>query len=104
MKDHHEYPKKPLGGSDIASLMLRAPGELYELHMGEDGEYSAYVVDGEALIPEWYTQAFECEGWLWVFDDDRRTARFTGKLIRVFRSGDFGIIVQILNEEDANAI
>ncbi len=95
MKDHHSYPKISLGGSDIASLILRAPGKLSALFMGEDGEYSAYVVDGEALIPEWYTQVFECEGWLWVFDDDRRTARFTGKLIRVFRSGAFGIIVQV---------
>lgn len=35
MKDHHSYPKEDLGGSDIASLMLRSPGETNELLMGQ---------------------------------------------------------------------
>lgn len=96
MRDHHSYSKVSLGGSDIASLILRSPGKLSELFMGEDGEYSAYVVDEECLIPSWYTQVFECKHWLSVFDDDRRTARFSGDVIRVFRSGAFGIIVQVI--------
>ena len=96
MKDHHAYPKVSLGGSDMASLILRSPGKLSELLMGEDGAYSAYVVDEECIIPSWYTQVFEGECWLSVFDDDRRTARFSGDVIRVFRSGSFGIIVQVI--------
>ena len=95
MKDHHSYPKEALGGSDMASLMLRSPGKVNELLMGEDGEYSAYVVDSECIVPSWYRLVFECEGWLWVFDDYSRTAEFSGKVIRVFRSGEFGIIVQV---------
>lgn len=95
MRDHHSYSKVSLGGSDIASLILRAPEKLAELFMGEDGEYSAYVVDGECLIPSWYTQAFECESWLRVYDDENMVEKFRGDVIRVFRCGAFGIIIQI---------
>lgn len=101
MRDHHSYPMVSLGGSDIASLILRAPGKLSDLFMGEDGEYSAYVVDEECLIPSRYTQAFECESWLRVYDDENMVKKFRGDVIRVFRCGAFGIIIQIFgrNEE-----
>lgn len=99
MKDHHEYGKISLGESDISSLVLRFPCGSQVLDFGEDGGYSAYQVDEECIIPEHYTIVFECEHWLWVYDDTSRTARFDGEKIRVFRAGLRGCIIQILGEK-----
>lgn len=56
MKDHREYKKIPLGESDIASLLLRHPAGCEMLDFGEDGSYSAYLVDDDCEIPEHYTK------------------------------------------------
>jgi hypothetical protein len=46
MKDYHEYPKKFIGSSDIASLIYRSWKDVGLIEFGEDGQYSAYIVVG----------------------------------------------------------
>lgn len=64
MNAHHDYSKLYLGESDIASLILvgikqdqeNKQAELVAeiLGFGMDGNYMAYVVDEEAIIPDYY--------------------------------------------------
>ena len=95
-KDHHEYPYISLGSSDIASLVLRDSRGVRELRFGEDGTYSAYLVDAECDIPDYYTLEAECRVWLSVYDDNTKTFEIQnpGKMIRVYRAGEFGCIIQ----------
>lgn len=99
MKNHHDYDKVNLGSSDIASVILRAPGKLSELHFGFDGSYSAYLVDEECEVPESYALEFETEHWLDVYDDNRRTLHVHADKIKVFSRGNGGCIIQIFGRK-----
>lgn len=95
-KDHREYSRISLGGSDIASIILRDSRGVRELRFGEDGSYSAYLVDAECDIPDYYTLEAECKSWLSVYDDSIKTFEVQNpkKIIRVYRAGEFGCIIQ----------
>ena len=95
-RGHREYPRVSLGSSDIASLVLRDSRGVRELHFGEDGSYSAYLVDAECDIPDYYTLEAECRAWLSVYDDNTKTFEIQnpGKMIRIYRAGEFGCIIQ----------
>lgn len=99
MRDHHEYKKIQLGESDVASLLLRHSAGCDVLEFGEDGGYSAYLVDEECEIPGHYNKIMECKGWLWIYDDTQRTVQINPKInalkIAVYRSGMKGCIIQV---------
>lgn len=101
MKNYKDFARAYIGSSDVASLTLRAPSAAYVLTFGEDGDYYAYIVEGEAEIGEHYRLAFECKHWLWVYDDDGRRYRAEGRnaAIKVYRAGLKGCIIQVLTED-----
>lgn len=95
-QSHREYLRVSLGGSDISSVILRDAQGVRELRFGEDGTYSAYLVDAECEVPDCYTLEAECKSWISVYDDDTKTFELQnpGSVIRVYRSGEFGCIIQ----------
>lgn len=91
-----------IGASDIASLTVRAGGKVGALDFGEDGCYSAYIVDDIAVnIPAYYTCVFSaCSEWLKIYDDNMLSFSKSFdemKNIKIYRAGDFGCIIQILD-------
>lgn len=60
MKNYKDYNKTYIGSSDSAYLTLKTiTGTTEKLCFGEDGSYSAYVVDEDTLIPKHYHKEFE---------------------------------------------
>lgn len=102
-KDYHECQVVSLGYSDIARLILSAPGAVAPLAMGEDGEYDAHIVDRRdpdnqnVVIPEHYTKQFTAEHWLDVYDDEERTYTIhaDGHTINVYRAGLRGVLIEV---------
>ena len=97
-RDHHEYQKIPLGESDIAQLLLRRPAGCELLEFGEDGGYSAYLVDEECEVPAHYIKIMECRCWLWIYSDTQRTVRINAPRIAVYRCGMKGCIIRTFGE------
>lgn len=100
MKNYKDYPKQFIGESDIASLTLRSPGRLEFLNFGEDGDYRAYIVDENAKIGEHYELELEFSEWLTIYDDTELTFKARAEKINVYRAGDFGCIIQLINKEN----
>ncbi|WP_288681565.1 hypothetical protein [uncultured Eubacterium sp.] len=103
MKSYKEFDVCLLGGSDYASLIMVGcdkEGKLVSqiLPFGEDGAYRAYLVEGEAEIGSHYSLVAEFTHWMNVYDDDSMAEKFNAKRIKVFRAGEFGCIIQLLNE------
>lgn len=96
MTHYKEYDKKYIGSSDIASLTLRFPGGVSVLNFGEDGSYTAYVVDGKAELGEHYKQVLQAKYWLKIYDDTDLVRELDGDTITIYRAGDFGCIIQII--------
>lgn len=105
---YKDYEKKHIGCSDIACLILvgcRASEgvKAEKLLFGEDGSYSAYVVEQteheDVKIESHYTKVATFNHWLKIYDDDGKTFACRGKEINIYRAGEFGCIIQILKEE-----
>lgn len=91
-----------IGASDIASLTVRAGDKVDALDFGEDGCYSVHIVEDAAVdIPAYYSCVFSAYSeWLKIYDDDGLSfsKSFDGmKNIKIYRAGDFGCIIQILD-------
>ena len=97
MKNYKEFEKKVIGDSDIATLTVRSALNLYNLSFGQDGLYSAYIVDETCIIPEHYKLVIECDYWLKIYDDEKLTFYDKGKKFKVYRAGEFGCIIQKIN-------
>lgn len=103
MKRYDDFDKYPIGGSDIAALLLSGPSGPSEpltakyINFGEDGEYSAYIVEGEAEIGTHYSLVAEFYNWMNVYDDDSLAVDFKAPHIKVFRAGERGCIIQLLD-------
>lgn len=98
---YKEFPKKYIGESDKAFLLLVSSQEEKQLTFGEDGFYSAYIVtDENCEIPDYYKKVFTCAGKLEVRDDHGQTAVFSGEQIEVYRAGEFGCIIRITGVEN----
>lgn len=64
---------------------------------GEDGSYRAYMVTGaDVEIGSHYEKVAAFKGWLRIYDDDGKTFEKSAAEINVYRSGDFGCIIQTL--------
>lgn len=98
MKSYKDYPKMYLGSSDVASLTIRTPWDAVPLWFGQDGTYSAYIVDEYAEIGAHYQRVFVGRDWVRIYDDTELTASFIGRLIKVYRAGEFGCIIQVIKE------
>lgn len=102
MKTYKDFEKKYIGGSDIAALILvGCRGEegvkTEQLHFDEDGNYSAYIVtESDVEIGSHYTKVATYNHWLKIYDDDGLTYRVDAKEINIYRAGEFGCIIQII--------
>ena len=103
VKDHHPYKRQDLGFSDIATLVIETVSQdglaLEALDFGEDGRYSAYIVDMECEIPDTYERVIthDGRGWLRVYDDEMATYRATFEHgIRIYRRRFRCCIIQLL--------
>lgn len=101
MKSYKDYEKRFIGSSDIASLVLvgcDADGLKSEfLNFGEDGEYRAYIVGSYTEIPEHYKHVYTFECWLKIYDDEELTYSERAKEFNIYRAGEFGCIIQVIN-------
>lgn len=103
MKTYYkDFEKQYIGDSDIATLILAGykRGEgfvITPLCFGQDGNYSAYIVEGEAEIGSHYEKRAEFESWMKVYDDEGLVKQFKGKRIVIYRAAEMGCIIQILN-------
>lgn len=100
MKYYKEYDRYFIGESDAANLTLKgiSPTDnniiLSSLNFGEDGYYKAYLVDLNAAIPAHYNKITEFKGYLKIYDDFALVFEIKADNIAVYRSGDFGCIIQ----------
>lgn len=96
--------KEDIGSSDVAALVLMGPkfGEGLRtqiLNFGEDGCYSAYIVDDpEVEIPNHYKKMAKFCKWLKIYDDDGLCKDYRAEKINVYRAGEYGCIIQLLPE------
>lgn len=100
MKHYKDYDKNYIGESDIARLILSYPGGVQALNFGEDGEYYAYIIDGDTIIGDHYKKVLQASTWLEIYDDTGLIRKFKGNRINIYRAGDFGCIIQIIEAAD----
>lgn len=102
MKNHYEYPLTYIGESDVSILTLVGNTQFgataCPLHYGEDGAYTAYLVDKDAEIPFCYKFTNSFVNWVRIFDDKELVKEIEGDHINIYRSGKFGTIIQVLND------
>ncbi len=102
MKTYRDFEKIYVGESDIASLILVGCYKEDELktqvlNFGGDGTYGAYIVtDTDAEIGNHYKKVATFNHWLKIYDDNEKTYEVRAKEITIYRAGDFGCIIQII--------
>lgn len=100
MRSYKLYESSYIG--DIAALILAgiSDGGLQSkvLDFGEDGRYSAYIVDEDAEIGSHYEKQHEFTNWMTIYDDDTCVRTYHAEKIIVYRAGDFGCIIQLIHE------
>lgn len=101
MKNYKEFEKCFIGASDIAALLLAGcdqEGDLVSQYVsfGEDADYDAYIVEGEAEIGSHYSLVAEFRYWMKLYDDDTLVREFRADHIKVYRAGMRGCIIQLL--------
>lgn len=106
MKTYKDFEKQYIGSSDIASLILVGCAEnglqLTKLPFGEDGTYWAYIVDeNDVEIGAHYKEETTFRSWLKIYDDSEKTYEVSAKEIRIYRAGDFGCIIHLINKEES---
>lgn len=108
--NHYHYrPRVIIGGSDVAALIAVGCGEkdlkTAAINYGGDSSYMAYLCDDRTDIPDYYTPVFTCRCWLKIYDDTGLSFDsddYTGDYNRftIYRSGDYGTIIQMRKVED----
>jgi len=101
MKNYKEFEQQFIGSSEIATLILvGCRGEegikTEQLHFGEDGNYKAYIVDANTEIGSHYRKVATFNYWLKIYDDEGLTYRINAKKINIYRAGEFGCIIQVI--------
>lgn len=100
MKSYKTYDRDYIGMSDYATLILAGVGEhglvADALSFGEDNDYYAYVVDKDAKIGDHYYKVASFRYWLKIYDDDGLAIKFEADEIIVYRAGEMGCIVQLI--------
>lgn len=86
-----------LGGSDIATLILKSPCNIGEVHTGTDGDYRGYLVDETVEIPDYYKKVYEADTWLKIYDDETMVLQVRAKKINVYNAGK-SLILQFVGD------
>ncbi len=110
-KSYKEFKKVYIGESDIATLIVRtcenyevtkenySKWGVYSLNFGKDSNYNAYVVDETAIIGEHYNLVIHGKAWIKIYDDEGLTFKARAKEIKIYRAGQHGCIIQLIEEE-----
>ena len=101
MEDYRDN-KQYIGTSDVAAVIFVGctdTGLKSEIvHMGEDDSYLAYIVnDPEIPIPDHYTLTYTFKAWLSIYDDNELANQFKADTIQIYRAGQRGIIIRLLD-------
>lgn len=106
MKSYKDFPKISIGTSDISTLiMIGFTNKVYlmPLYFGHDGTYNAYLVkrkENETVeIGSHYTKIATFNYWLKIYDDQVCTFNEDAKEINIYRSGEFGCIIEVIEED-----
>lgn len=99
---YKDYEKQFIGYSNIGSLVLAGFQNengftTIPLHFGQDGSYSAYIIEGDVEIGSHYEKRAEFDFWLKIYDDEELVRKFEAKKIAVYRAAEMGCIINILN-------
>lgn len=105
MKTYKDFHKSHIGSSDVASLIMigiKETGRSLEfLNFGEDGDYYAYIIyrkENESVeIGNHYKKVVTFTNWLKIYDDCKCTFKTEGKEINVYRAGEFGCIIEVID-------
>lgn len=101
LKYYKEFPKEYIGDSDIAALLFAGLSEngliSQWVQFGGDSSYDAYIVDEEAEIGAHYSFIVEFKHWLIIYDDLSLSRTFYAEKIKVYRAGNYGCIIQLIN-------
>lgn len=101
MKSYKDFKEDYIGSSDIAALIAVGCGKRgiksEIIHFFEDASYDAYIVNGEAEISSHYIEVATFNHWLKIYDDNELVKEFKADTIKVYRAGDFGCIIQLLD-------
>ena len=98
-KTYKDYPKQYIGLSDIASLTLRFCNSKSAkiIQFNEDNDYYAYVVTEKIKLPSHYSLIASGKNWLYIYDDSSRSFRISAPVIRVYRCGNYGVLIYAPN-------
>ncbi len=101
MKNYKDFERKTIGCSDISALILvGCRGEeglkTEVLDFGEDGSYRAYIVDADTEIGIHYKKVATFNSWLKIYDDYELTYKVYANEINIYRAGEFGCIIQVI--------
>ena len=95
MKSYKDYSKTYIGGSGSARLTLKtSDGTTELLYFGEDGDYSAYIVNEYTPVPEHYHKKFECHDSLEIYND------FGELEWSVYTAVNFGCLIKLEGAEN----
>lgn len=100
--NYKEYPKMFIGESDNASLTVRFPDQARMLHFGEMGPAHAYVVDENAEIGDHYKLIHAGRYCVKIFDDNGLTFEACADSILIYRAGNGGCVIQLINPTSVN--
>lgn len=99
LHSYKEYNKEYIGSSDYSSLILvgyENGVKIIALNFVENANYYAYIVDDKAYIDSYCIRAAEFTAWMKIYDDDGLIHRFEADVIRVYRAGEMGCIIQLI--------
>ena len=69
------------------------------LEFGLVSTYTAYIVDEDDVeIGDHYSRVATFVDWLRIYDDKELSAKFEADHINVYRAGDAGCIIQLINK------
>ena len=96
--------KEHIGSSDRAVLTLAGLDSnnqefLYELAFGEDNTYDAYIAYENTDIGEHYKKVVEFFSYMEISDDDGFVTEYKADKICVYRAGEMGCVIQLINKK-----
>ena len=99
------YPSMSIGESDIAAVIMAGPTEdglkAEYLKFSKDGDYLAHIIDGNAKGYEGHYELIATlRNWLKFYDDEELVIGFKADEIKVYRAGEMGCIVQLIDKEE----
>lgn len=96
--ESHDYKeKRTISEHRIAESHPLLQRRKTPLHFGEDGTYHAYIVHGTCDIPLHYAEVAQFKDKIDIIDDDGFVTCYEANVIRVYRAGEFGCIIQLLD-------